>query len=103
MCSCLTPREAIRGPGGEVSERAPSAASRFYDERGPVDFVEESVTSTTEMGQNIREVCMNGVDLFGLLITGTVVVLWLGGAVDTWWKQRDTSREAASAGWERAA
>ena len=46
---------------------------------------------------------MNGVDLFGLLITGTVVVLWLGGAVDTWWKQRDTSREAASAGWERAA
>lgn len=55
------------------------------------------------MGQNIREVCMNGVDLFGLLITGTVVVLWLGGAVDTWWKQRDTSREAASAGWERAA
>lgn len=46
---------------------------------------------------------MNGVDLFGLLITGIVVVLWLGGAVHTWWKQRDTFREAVSSGWEMAA
>lgn len=53
--------------------------------------------------KNIREVCMNGVDLFGLLMIGIVVLLWLWGAVDTWSKQRDTLRKVPSSAWERAA
>ena len=41
---------------------------------------------------------MNSIDLFGLLIGGIVVLLWLWGAVRSWQEERQARRKTDAAG-----